>query len=142
MTTPEPVPLPSLPRTAMLTVLRRTRAAMPATDSGSRLRLADELEPLPSDAAGSSSPRSSAVRAPTTPPTEPATSAVASTAAAVATPRRGLRSRRAGPPTVSTGVPHGCWPEGKVACVVGELHGSCGGPACGRGSWPELSSSP
>jgi hypothetical protein len=39
----------------MLTVLRMTSAAMPATDSGSRLRLADELEPLPSEADGSSS---------------------------------------------------------------------------------------
>ena len=118
----------------MLTVLRMTRAAMPATDSGSRLRLVVELEPLPSEADGSSRLLSSPERAPTTPPTDPATSAVASTAAAVPRPRRLLRGGVAGPPIVSTGVPHGCWPEGKVARVVGELQGSEGGPACARAS--------
>jgi hypothetical protein len=127
----------------MLTVLRMTRAAMPATDSGSRLRLADELVPLPSEAAGSSRLRSPSLRAPTTPPTEPATSAVASTAAAVPSPRRGFFAAGTGAPSVSTGPPHGCCPDGKVACVVGELHGSCGAAAGGAGSLPgEDSSSP
>ncbi len=100
MTTPEPVPRPALPWTAMLTVLRMTRAAMPATESGARSTAGSVLlVGLPRLAVGSSSSPDPLVRAPTTPPTAPASRAVASTRAMLCPGRRrrGASSR----PTVS-----------------------------------------
>src|SRR3954467_111641 len=104
MTTPDPVPLPLADETEMFTTDCSTRAAMPATESGARLSVADVELPVPKLADGSVSEPSSARLPATYPADPPATSATASEAPTMASrlPRRG-DSLRTGPPMLSVG---------------------------------------
>ena len=123
----------------MLTVLRSTRPAIPATESGARSTVEVGGVPLPPRSTdGSVRPlpcRAATIPPPVSPPTRPAASSPAATSAA------GRRLRRGARPRPSPGTPHGCSGTPHAGAASGRPYSCCpayaaGCPAYGSAGWP------